>query len=38
VHYIAVRRDYSNVDEAIRQFQDPDLCREMTERAYQLVD
>lgn len=37
-HYIAVKRDYSNVDEAIRQFKDPVLCDEITDRAYQLVN
>lgn len=38
VHYIPVRRDYSNVDEAIRMFRDPALCDEICDRAYQLVN
>ena len=37
VHYIPVKRDCSNVDEAIRKFQDPALCDEISERAYELV-
>lgn len=38
VHYIRVRQNFSNVDEAIRQFQDPVLCGEITDRAYALVN
>ena len=38
MHYLPVRRDCSNVDEAIRQFQDPILCEEITDRAYQIVE
>lgn len=37
-HYIAVKRDFSNVDEAIRQFKDEALCRTITKRAYDLVN
>ena len=37
-HYIGVRHDYSNVDEAIRQVKDPALCDEITNRAYEIVN
>lgn len=37
-HYIPVRPDFSNVDEAIRQFKDEAHCRAITERAYDLVN
>ena len=36
-HYISIKRDYSNVDDAIRQFQDPARRAEVADRAYQLV-
>jgi len=36
-HYIGVRRDFSNVEEAIRQLKDPVLCEEITDRAYQVI-
>lgn len=36
-HYIEVKRDYSNVDEAIRQLKDAALCDEIADRAFQLV-
>lgn len=38
VHYIGVRHDYSNVDDAIRQFKDPQLSEEIADRAYRLVN
>lgn len=37
VHYIRVRRDFSNVEEAIRMFQDPVLCGDISDRAQQVV-
>lgn len=37
VHYIEVKRDYSNVDDAIRQLKDAALCDEISDRAFQLV-
>lgn len=36
-HYIEIKRDYSNVDEAIRQFKDAALCEEISDRAFRLV-
>jgi len=38
IHYIPVRRDYSNVDEAIRMFRDSVLCDQISDQAYQLVN
>jgi hypothetical protein len=34
VHYIPLRRDFSNFDEALRLFREPDVRRELTENAY----
>lgn len=36
-HYIAVKRDYSNLDEALDQFADPGCRAEISERAYAYV-
>ena len=36
-HYIPVKRDLSNVDEAVREFKDEGLRREITERTYEYV-
>lgn len=37
-HYIPVRRDFSNIDEAIGLFRDPALADQISDRAYQLVN
>jgi hypothetical protein len=37
VHYIPVRKDLSNVDEAIRKFRDVDFSASVAERAYRLA-
>jgi hypothetical protein len=34
VHYIPLKKDFSNVDEVLRQFRDPDLRRSLTENAH----
>ena len=34
MHYIALKKDFSNFDEVIRLFRDADVRRELTERAY----
>jgi hypothetical protein len=34
VHYIPLRKDFSNIDEVIRLIKEPDVRRELTERAY----
>jgi hypothetical protein len=34
VHYIPLRKDFSNIDEVIERFQDPALRRELTEKAH----
>lgn len=36
-HYISVKKDFSNVDEAIRRFKDEEYRRAMVERAYEYV-
>jgi hypothetical protein len=37
VHYIPLKKDFSNADEAIRKFKDAAFCDAMTERAYEVV-
>lgn len=37
VHYIPVRKDFANADEAIRKFKDAALCAELTARAHQVA-
>lgn len=37
-HYIPVKRNYSNVDEAIRQFGDPDLSEAIASKAFAVVN
>jgi hypothetical protein len=37
VHYIPLRKDFSNADEAIRKFRDEAFCRALADRAYALV-
>jgi hypothetical protein len=37
VHYIPLRRDFANVDEAIAKLRDDAYCRDVTERAHELV-
>jgi hypothetical protein len=34
VHYIPLRKDFSNIDEVIARFRDPDLRAELTENAH----
>jgi hypothetical protein len=36
-HYIPVKRDFSNLDEALEQAADPELLQELTERAYEEI-
>jgi hypothetical protein len=37
VHYIPVRKDYANVDEALERLRDDAACAEVAENAYELV-
>ena len=37
VHYIPLKKDFSNADEAIRKFRDPALCEELTGRAHRVA-
>lgn len=37
VHYIPLKKDFSNADEAIRKFKDPALCDGMTARAHDVA-
>jgi hypothetical protein len=37
VHYIPLKKDFSNADEAIRKFRDDALCDELTERAHRVA-
>ena len=37
VHYIPLRKDFSNADEAIRKFKDTALCADLTARAHQVA-
>lgn len=37
VHYIPLRKDFSNADEAIRKFKDAAVCEELTARAHQVA-
>ena len=34
VHYIPLRKDFSNFDEVVRLIRDDDVCRELAENAY----
>lgn len=36
-HYIPLRRDFSNIDEAIEMFLDEELCRRVTENAHRVA-
>lgn len=36
-HYIPLKKDFSNADEAIRKFRDPALCAALTARAHQVA-
>jgi spore maturation protein CgeB len=36
-HYIPVRSDLSDIDEAVRALQDQSLCREIADRTYELA-
>ena len=37
VHYIPLKKDFSNADEAIRKFRDDVLCDELTENAHRVA-
>ena len=37
VHYIPLKKDFSNIDEVISKFRDEGYCRRITENAYNLV-
>lgn len=37
VHYIAVKKDLSNIDDVVRRFKDEEYRREMVERTYEYV-
>ena len=37
VHYIPVRRDFSNVEEAIAAFRDEALCARLADAAYEVA-
>jgi len=37
IHYIPLRRDYSNVDDVVRMLRDDALCASLTEAAYQVA-
>ncbi len=37
VHYIAVRKDHSNIEEAIQRLKDEDYRRQMVDRTYEYV-
>jgi spore maturation protein CgeB len=36
-HYFALESDFSNIGEVLERFRDPDLCREISESAFDLV-
>lgn len=37
VHYIPLKKDFSNIDDVMQKFKDDDYCRRTTENAYELV-
>ncbi|MBN2288685.1 MAG: hypothetical protein JXQ83_05085 [Candidatus Glassbacteria bacterium] len=37
VHYIPLKKDFSNIAEAMTKFRDRDFCRELTENAFELA-
>lgn len=37
VHYIEIRKDWSNVDEVVEKIRDADYCQNMAERAYEDI-
>lgn len=37
VHYIPLKKDFSNIDDVMQKFKDDDYCRRITENAYDLV-
>ncbi len=37
LHYIELKKDFSNIDDAIKQMQDEKIRKEITERAYQDI-
>lgn len=37
VHYISLKKDFSNIDDVMRRFRDQAYCHDIAENAYQLV-
>lgn len=37
IHYISVRKDFSNVDEALEKLNDPGTCREVADAAHRVA-
>jgi hypothetical protein len=37
VHYLALAKDFSNVDDVLARFRDDDHCREIAENAYRVA-
>ena len=37
VHYIPLKKDFSNIDDVMQKFKDDDYCRRVTKNAYDLV-
>ena len=37
VHYIPLKKDFSNADDAIRKFRDPQVCEALTDNAYRVA-
>jgi len=37
VHYIPLKKDFSDIDEALRKFRDPALCEQLADSAYRLA-
>jgi hypothetical protein len=37
VHYISLKRDYSNIDDVLERFRDKDLVRKITDEAYKYT-
>lgn len=37
VHYLALEKDFSNIDDVMRRFRDDDVCRSIAENAYRVA-
>ena len=37
VHYLALRKDFANIDDVIARFRDDAVCREVAENAYRVA-